>query len=59
MKRVVVIESAHKNDGSPGVWFRFVCSACKVEGAWHPSLNDAETSAARHNRTKHTEEARA
>jgi hypothetical protein len=57
MKRPVVIEAAHRADGSPGVYFRFVCASCGVEGAWHSSLNDAERSGERHNRVKHADEA--
>lgn len=32
---------------------------CKVEGAWHESLSDAERSAQRHNRVRHAVEASA
>ncbi len=56
MKRPLVIEAAHKADGSPGVFYRFVCEKCSEEGSYHSSLNDAEDSARRHNRIKHADE---
>lgn len=56
MKRPVVLEAARRLDGSPTVFYRFVCAPCQVEGAWHESLNDAELNGARHNRMKHAEQ---
>lgn len=55
--RPLVLEAAHRSDGTPGVYYRFVCDSCspRVEGAWHESLNDAEDSARRHNRMHHKE----
>lgn len=53
MKRPVVLEAAQRTDGTPGVFYRFTCATCQVEGAWHESLNDAERSGERHNRMRH------
>lgn len=47
--KLVVIE-AHPRTAK---LFRFTCPVCNEQGAWHPSINDAEVSAARHNRVKH------
>lgn len=60
MKLPAFIESA-RNSETFEVAFRFVCSACspRVEGAWHPSLEDAERSKDRHVRMKHGEVVRA
>lgn len=35
--------------------FRFTCPICKEQGAWHPSLNDAERSGERHRKYRHAE----
>lgn len=53
MKRPVVIEAATPTDGSATIFYRFTCAACRIEGAWHLSLNDADRSGERHNRLKH------
>lgn len=55
MKPIVVIEAGHRLDASGEIRYRFVCSSCNEQGAWHPSLNDAERSGTRHNRVKHAE----
>lgn len=56
MKRPIVIEAAHKTDGSVGVFYRFVCEKCNEHGAYHSALNEAEDSARRHNRVQHADE---
>lgn len=56
MKRPVVVICGAALDASARVGWGFECAACKIEGAWHESLNDTEDSARRHNRRHHQDE---
>lgn len=57
MTRQIVVIEAEVNVDRPR--FRFTCRACRIEGAWHDSLNDAERSGERHARVKHPQAVRA